>query len=694
MPNLYRNDPFQLDELQAMRNAGQMPDAASAAAMMQTRGTAPLVGAFRDSESVAAQNALTVIGSEQIAQATETLKKYKQGKANLEKRIIDNELWWEGRHWEAIRGRGSHATLRNGGSAAPDAQNISQGSAQPLSSSAWLFNALASKHADAMDNFPEAVALPRERSDEQSAEIISSVLPVVMEQCEYEQTYSAQWWEKLKHGTSVYSVLWNPEKENGLGDLDISGVDILKLFWEPGIEDLQDSHNIFLAELVDNDDLEAAYPQLKGKLKGGKDIDIAQYLYDDTVDTSEKSVVVDWYYKKRSEAGRTVLHYVKYVGNEVLFASENEPEYAADGWYSHGLYPFHADVLFPEKGTPIGFGYVAICKDPQIYIDKLFSNVLETSMQGTKRRYFVSDGVDVNEGELLDWNKPLVHVSGNVTDERLKEMVTRPLDRIYLDVIQLKIDEMNKTANNRDVTNGSAGNGVTAASAIAALQEAGNKTSRDMIAASYRTNVSITKMCIELMRQFYTVTRTFRITNEMPYEYAEFTADLLADRVTGAGVDGIEMYRRPVFDIKIKAQKKNPFSRAEQNERAKELYAAGFFNPQRAQEALIALDMMEFEGIEKIKEQVSEGQTLYNMVLQLTAELQQTRALLSAYSGIPAAPMSGPQSGAPQGGGKGGVTIQGAQAAAQAAPTPMMQQLAARSAPNMNATNNAAAPQG
>ena len=252
---------------------------------------------------------------------------------------------------------------------------------------------------------------------------------------------------------------------------------------------------------------------------------------------------------------------------------------------------------------------------------------------------------------------------------------------------------MNKTANNRDVTNGSAGNGVTAASAIAALQEAGNKTSRDMISASYRTHVNITKMCIELMRQFYTVSRTFRITNEMPYTYAVLRPDMLADTPTGIDAQGEPLLRKPVFDIKIKAQKRNPFSRAEQNERAKELYAAGFFNPQRAQEALIALDMMEFEGVEKIKEQVSKGQTLYNMVLQLTAELQQTRALLSAYTSIPAAEYmaAGADGGAQQGG--NGQTIQSREAQAQSPQTPMMSRMARNSRPNMSSGSNAAQPQ-
>ena len=110
--------------------------------------------------------------------------------------------------------------------------------------------------ADAMDNYPEPVVLPRERSDEESAKVLSSVLPVILEQNDYEQTYSDNWWEKLKHGTAAYGVFWNNQKENGLGDIDIRPIDLLKHFGEPGVTDIQKSRNLFLVELVDEEVLE------------------------------------------------------------------------------------------------------------------------------------------------------------------------------------------------------------------------------------------------------------------------------------------------------------------------------------------------------------------------------------------------------------------------------------------------------
>ena len=554
-----------------------------------------------------------IITDKDVERGIDLLTKYKDGKSNLESRIVNDELWWELRHWEGIGQSKAKRVDRSG-------KEVKSTPPQPKPTSAWLFNTIQNKHADAMDNYPEPVVLPREESDEQSAKMLSQILPVVQEYNHFEQVYSDNWWEKLKHGTAAYGVFWDSQKDNGLGDIEIRNIDLLNLFWEPGITDIQKSRNLFIVDLVDNDLLEKEYPELEGKQKG-KVIDVKEYIYDDSVDTSEKSVVVDWYYKVKTPSGRTALHYVKFVGSTLLYASQNDPEYRERGFYDHGMYPVVLDVMYPEKGTPIGFGYVAICKDPQLYIDKLSANILENAMMATKKRFFVSDSTAINEEEFLDWNRPMVHVNGELGDQRVKEIVTQPLSDIYVTVAQMKIEEMKDTAANRDVNSGGTTN-VTAAAAIAALQEAGNKASRDMIAASYRAYTQINTLCVELMRQFYDVSRSFRITGEgNEYQFVTFDNSGLQDQVTGLDTLGNEMYRRPVFDLKIKAQKKNPFSRMEQNERAKELYSLGFFAPENAQASLIALEMMDFEGIQKVREKVMQGQTLLNMVMQMQQQL-------------------------------------------------------------------------
>lgn len=606
-----------------------------------------------------------------VERGIDLLTKYKDGKSNLENRIVNDELWWELRHWEGIGQSKAKRVDKSG-------KEVTSTPPEPKPSSAWLFNTIQNKHADAMDNYPEPVVLPRERSDEQSAKTLSQILPVVQEYNHFEQVYSDNWWEKLKHGTAVYGVFWDPKKDNGLGDIEIRDIDLLKLFWEPGITDIQKSRNLFIVDLVDNDLLDSEYPQLKGKQKG-KVVDVKEYIYDDNVDTSDKSVVVDWYYKVKTPDGRTALHYIKFVGSTLLYASENDPEYRERGFYDHGMYPVVLDVMYPEKGTPIGFGYVAICKDPQLYIDKLSANILENAMMATKKRFFVSDTTAINEQEFLDWNRPLVHVNGPLDEGRIQEIVTQPLSDIYVTVAQMKIEEMKDTAANRDVNSGGTTN-VTAAAAIAALQEAGNKASRDMIAASYRAYTQINTLCVELMRQFYDLSRSFRITGEgSEYQFIDFDNTGLQDQVTGLDTMGNPMFRRPVFDLKIKAQKKNPFSRMEQNERAKELYAMGFFAPENAQASLIALDMMDFEGIQTVKEKVMQGQTLLNMVMQMSQQLSAITGVLMPQEEA----QSGGGTNTAESGGGGGSGLASGIMEAQTPMTGYGQALAKRSTPSV-----------
>lgn len=271
------------------------------------------------------------ITKEDIEKASEILTKYKEGKTNLEARIIDNEQWFKMRHWEQMRN-----------------------STGEEFSSAWLFNSIANKHADAMDNFPRVNCLPREASDRETAQILAEILSVVFERNDFEKIYSDTWWYKLKAGTGVYGIFWNPKKQNGLGDIEIKQLNLLNIFWEPGVREIQKSKNIFYVELTDNDVLLSMYPQLKDKL-GASTIEISKYIYDDTVDTSNKSAVVDWYYKKFIN-GVEALHYCKFCNGEILYASENDSEYYEKGFYSHGQYPFVFDTLFVEEGTPCGFG--------------------------------------------------------------------------------------------------------------------------------------------------------------------------------------------------------------------------------------------------------------------------------------------------------------------------------------------------
>ena len=547
------------------------------------------------------------IGEKEIAEAADILMKYKDGKQTLENRIVEEEKWWKLRHWDTL-------------TASADAN-------RPKPASAWLFNSIANKHADAMDNYPEPNVLPRERQDEETAKTLSAVLPVIIERNSFEAVYSDAWWYKLKHGAVCYGVFWDSSLENGIGDISITQLDILNIFWKPGIRDIQDTPHLFIVSFADEDDLKRKYPQLNER-DSGKIINIKEYVHDDNIDRSSQAVVVDWYYKKQGADGRILLHYCKFAGDTVLFASENDERYRERGWYHHGKYPIELDVMFPEADTPAGFGQIAIAKEPQMYIDKLNQLLLENAAMRCKPRYYVKDSCGINEAEFLDLTKPLVHVEGDVTEERLRRIDVDDMPTNVFNLMTMKIDELKETSSNRDVSQGSSSSGITSGAAIAALQEAGNKTSRDMILASYRTYTKLMYHVIELIRQFYTNTRTFRITGDGGA--AQYTK---LDNSQLEVVDSMGNMRKPIFDVVIKPQKRSAYSKLSQNELAKEMYNLGFFNPQNADSALAAIEMMDFDGKEKVKDMVSQGQTLMNQVQMMQEEMGKMAMIIKQLTG-------------------------------------------------------------
>ena len=318
---------------------------------------------------------VTPIGSEQLKELTTILEKYKAGKALTEQRIIASENWWK---------------LRNSAEEQSDTNIVKKGFA---SKSGWLHNVIVSKHADAMEAYPEPNILPREEGDRGEARMLSAIIPCVLEQNHFESTYDDAMWRKMKSGTAVYKIVWDTAKLNGLGDISVECANILNLFWEPGISDIQKSRYFFHTELYDKDILQEMYPeQLRDGVKGDTFFS-SKFLYDDHVDTENKVTVIEVYYHKYIE-GKNTLQYVKYVNDVVLYATENDmqpqmdelgnvkPPMAIAGLYDHGKYPYVFDPLYPIEGSPCGYGYVDICKNPQTEIDMLKTAFVKNARVG------------------------------------------------------------------------------------------------------------------------------------------------------------------------------------------------------------------------------------------------------------------------------------------------------------------------
>ena len=567
-----------------------------------------------------AKAAIQAIGSEQIKKFTHILQEYKSGKARTEQRIIASENWWKLRNTveeESVTDIGKDGGYK--------------------SVSGWLHNVLVSKHADAMDAYPEPNILPREEGDKGEARMLSAIIPCVLEQNHFEDTYDDVMWQKGKTGTGVYKVIWDKSKLNGLGDIAVEKVNLLNIYWEPGVTDIQKSRYFFHTELCDKDLLEQKYPELEGKLKG-KDFVSTRFLYDDHVNDENKVTIIEVYYHKYVQ-GRKVLHYCKYVGDTVLYATENDtqrpvgqqvdqmtgmpvmvetgPSAAERGLYDHGMYPYVFDALFPIEGSPCGYGYVDLCRSPQTTIDILNTSFVKNAMVGSIPRYFKRMDGGVNSEQFLDLSNPLVDVAGSLDDQALRRIEHNSLDGNYINVLDRVIQELRETSGNTETSTGNISSGVTAASAIAALQEASGKGSKDSTRAAYRAYSQVVEICIELIRQFYDMPRKFRILGQYGAEqYISYTNAGIQPQHQGNDFGQDMGYRLPVFDITVSAQKKNVYTKISQNELAVQFFQLGFFNPQMTDQTLMCLDMMEFDGKDGIMQKVAQNGTMYQKLMQ------------------------------------------------------------------------------
>lgn len=556
------------------------------------------------------------IGTEQIAKATEILRKYKEGKARLEAKVVANEQFWKLRQWGTLN----------------EAKELLQ-----TKSTLWLWMCIQGRYSDVMDSFPTCNIKPRQKDDIEQAKMLSSIIPVVMEQNKYEETYSDIAWDAAKQGGAIQGIFWDASKHNGLGDITIKEIDLLNIFWEPGASDIQNSQNVFTVELVDNEILVQRYPQTEGHLNS-KTLSVSKYIYDDNIDTENKSIVVDWYYHTEY-GGKKVLHYCKFVNDIVLFASENEDEVpmqtitdpitgietqvpvgesmAQRGYYDHGKYPFAVMSLYPIKGSIIGYGLTDIGRSTQIDIDELNDSIMGNAKEGASARYFERENASINEEEFLDPKKKIVHVAGQLDEQNIRAIETKPLDSIYVNFMSMKTDELKQATSNQDVHNGTTSSGVTAASAIAALQEAAGKNARSTNREFYRTYKEVIYQVIELMRQFYTQPRMFRIAPDASGKEEFVTFDNSGIKAQNQMIGGVDLgLRLPEFDVDVTAEKANPYKKMEMNELALNFYQLGFFNPNSADQALACLEIMDFDHKDLIISKIQENQTLQMRLLQ------------------------------------------------------------------------------
>lgn len=512
---------------------------------------------------------MSKISQEFLTSAIREFERYRGDKKALNDRVRENDYWYKARYGKLI--------------------NQSSGETQPVT--AFIFSAIENKYADAVDSYPQPNILERAPKDIYLAKILSSIVPAQLEISDFKSAYKINWRRKLKHGTAIYGVFYSG------GEIVIKPVSILNVYCDMHTPDVQDSRFLFITNAVDNEQLRREYPEHKEKFSGNTTVE----GFEGTHEMTDKTEIVDCYYKKD---GR--VECMKLCANEIIASTEDD-DYP-DGLYAHGKYPVVFDTLYPEEDCPFGFGIIDVAKNPQVYIDRLDGAIIKNSILSSKLRFMIKDNGSVNENEVLNYDNDIIHVAGSVDTDSIRELRVSGLNNEVMTHRTKKIDELKEVIGNRDFQQGGTNNGVTAASAITVLQEAGSKLSRAMIDDSYDSFRKIVVMVIELMREFFTDDRIYRVADEAGGDkYVSFPGKAFSDG--GFSADSWKTGEPVELDISIVPQKKNPFQREANNKTIMELWKAGFFEAQNINSALIAIQTMTFDGKDKVTALLKDMQT-------------------------------------------------------------------------------------
>ena len=552
---------------------------------------------------------------------------YRAAREAYDMKIIENENWFRQQYWQYLidKTEGNEPT------------------------SGTLLNAILNKHADLMDNQPAPVFLAREKNDEEEAERLTKVVPVIMQNANWDDVYDKYCMYKIKQGIGCLSVTWDDTLENGLGDIVINYLDVLRIYWEPNCTNLQDSRYVFVTSLIDTDILKEQYPDKlteSAETYGGQDaVQIKTYEGQDQTILANKTLVIDCYERTTAEDGRQIVHLTKIANDVVLESSITNADTAQTGIYAHGRYPFIIDQYISLEGTLEGMGLIDMNKNNQGYVDKLDTLSLNNSIVASKQRWLTKEDGGVNPDDIIDLSKDVIVSSTTVDDSAIRPFQANPLPDIVTKIRQDKIQEMKELSGNRDFNQGGTTGGVTAFGAIAALQEAGNKTTRDLVKSNYRSFKKLVTLVVELIREFYSEDRQFRIIgDDGKPQYITFNNQNMINQITnmdeayltdemGNQIPNPEWepeYRKPVYDIEIIPQKENPFNTISHNQMMLDLFERGVFNPEAAIPATLLLENMIFDGKEKLLLKIKENGEMYNQMMQMQQEFMQMQQIIQA----------------------------------------------------------------
>lgn len=471
--------------------------------------------------------------------------------------------------------------------------------------------------ADQMDNMPEALMLPETKELETVAEDLTDVVRFVLALNNYESLHRRRVEDCFTTGTSVTQVAWDPDMDGGKGNVAVIRWPVEAFLWDPASECIQDARALFKVSWHPMSWFEQHYPDKYQKMGSDwseySDLGVPEKQEMDHPGDEDRAMLLEYWYRIYDAKKRRYEINVAYLAGGVLLENSKNV-------YEHGMYPFVLDVYTPIEGLPVGDGLIQECAPMMRYVNRYASYIDMNLRMSSKGRLLVDRNAGLDKEALLDWETDVVE-GDRIDPSALQWMQTQPFTGAATQqMLQLQTDIKQDSGQNQ-FTRGETAGGVTAASAISALQEAGGKITR------LRTNVlnqgfkGIVEQIMWLISQYYDKNRTLFITGRDEQQQREVDAS----PVHLFGVRRGQHLPPPPYTVQVQVQRRNPLRQQAQNELFMQAYSmaaqAGAPFP-----LSVLFRLLHVDGKERILPEIQAFENYQQQMQELVAQNQQLAA--------------------------------------------------------------------
>jgi len=489
------------------------------------------------------------------------------------------------------------------------------------------------------ENRPEAVLKPkRSEKDNELADQLMGVLDHLW----YNNRMQEEKLEEfilpaLKYGTSIMKTIWEPDMFDDLGDVKYAIVHPANFYPDPRAYNVETMDYCFVRTPKNIEYFLRRWPE-----KGKYVVPDEDWREDEALEgrdqvSPEKTATLTEYWFRDEEGNVCVMYYAGHVVLQVL-GGEYDELLPGEPVYKHNRFPFSRLVDYPAEKEFWGIGEIEMIELLQKLINSFEAQIIDNTRLMANAQWVVSkvqSGLTEEDSWMFD-NHP-----GNILwthEDGVRREPGQPIPAHIPQHLNELIQWVEQILGIHDVMQGRRPEGVRAASAIIALQEAASVRIRQKskhLSASIR---DMTEQAMYLVMEHYEEPRMLRIGGDTQpatvdvrealfgrmlemAEEAGATQDII-DQATEEerlpddpdvpigreelqqGIEPVVMDQiaYPPFDVEVHVGPSVPYSQALLYEQAKEFYQLGIIDRKAV------LETTQFPNREEIIQRMEAGE--------------------------------------------------------------------------------------